>query len=256
MERTMSDKTNLLCLRYPTLTERRAVITAYRELADGRFAFVADETIFYPSSGGQPCDTGEIRAEHGMAGAVVEQFNITTGIVEHIARPTRGSFAAGDGVTMLVNYDDRMLHSRLHSAGELICSAVRNLGHSWYVASASHYPQQARVVYDVVLSEAQRQELHQKLDAEIDRLLRRNDRVRIREVEDRAEAARLIGFSPDYVPDGEPIRIVFVTDGLGRPCCGTHVAETREIGGIVIRNIRSKKNQTSVGYDITNQPRP
>ncbi|MBR1147551.1 hypothetical protein [Bradyrhizobium sp. AUGA SZCCT0431] len=84
----------------------------------------------------------------------------------------------------------------------------------------------------------------------------RNERVRIREVEDRAEAARLIGFSPDYVPDGEPIRIVFVTDGLGRPCCGTHVAETSEVGGIVIRKIRNRKNQTSVGYDITNVSRP
>jgi Ser-tRNA(Ala) deacylase AlaX len=251
MERMMSAKTKLLCLRHPTLFEQHAVITSYRELADGRFAFVADETIFYPASGGQPCDTGEIRAKDGMAAAVVEQVNVGAGIVEHLARPVRGSFATRDGVTMLVNSGGRMLHSRLHSAGELICSAVRNIGHSWSVASASHYPQQARIVYDVTLTEVQRQHLHEKLDAEIDRLLRRNDRVRIEEVEDRAEAVRLIGFAPDYIPDGEPIRIVFVTDGLGRPCCGTHVAEIREIGGIVIRKIRSTKGQTSVSYDIT-----
>lgn len=67
-----------------------------------------------------------------------------------------------------------------------------------------------------------------------------NKQVRIAEVIDRAEATRLIGFAPDYVPADEPDRIVFVGDGLGRPCCGTHVAETREIGYIVIRKIRSQ----------------
>ena len=60
----------------------------------------------------------------------------------------------------------------------------------------------------------------------------------------------MIGFAPDYVAAGEPIRIVFVTDGLGRPCCGTHVAETREIGRILIRKVRTKKDQTSISYDI------
>ncbi|MHC2295377.1 alanine--tRNA ligase-related protein [Bradyrhizobium barranii] len=250
----MSDKTTLFCLRHPAPLERRVIIKSCRELADDRFAFAAGETIFYPASGGQPCDTGEIRSDDGMAVASVERVSITDGIVEHVARRNCGSFAAGDGVIMSVRKADRVLHSRLHSAGELICSAVRNLGHSWLVGSASHYPGQARIVFDVVLSEMQRRHFHGELDDEIGRLLLRNDQVRVREVEDRAEAARLVGFSPDYIPHGEPVRIVFVTEGLGRPCCGTHVAETRDIGGIVIRKIRSKKNQTTVGYDITNGP--
>lgn len=251
----MPNKTTLLYLRHPTLIEWSAHITSYRELADGRFAFIADETNFFPASGGQPSDTGLIRALDGTAAtAIVEQVNIADGVAEHLVRLVNGSFAAGDKITMLVDRGVRLLHSRLHSAGELICGAIRNLGHDWYVGGASHYPQQARVVYNVALTDSQRQNLHEELSAELTLLLSRNECVRIAEVEDRAEAARLIGFAPDYIARGEPIRIVFVTDGLGRPCCGTHVTETREIGGIVIRNIRGRKGQTSIGYDITAGP--
>jgi Ser-tRNA(Ala) deacylase AlaX len=246
----MPERTIPLYLLHPAPVEQHAKIILHRDLGEGRFAFVADKTVFYPASGGQPSDVGTVRSKHGSAKAAVERVTITGGAVEHIASSISGSFAEVSEVAMSVDRDRRMLHSRLHSAGELLCSAVRKLGHDWYVSGASHYPQQSRVVYDVALMEDQRQRLHDGLNEEIDRLLRRNDRVHIEEVVDRAEATRLIGFAPDYVPVGEPVRIVFVSDGLGRPCCGTHIAETREIGRILIRKIRTKKGQTSISYDI------
>jgi Ser-tRNA(Ala) deacylase AlaX len=250
-ERTMPARTIPLYLLHPAPVEQHAKIISRRDLSDGRFAFVADSTVFYPASGGQPSDVGAIRSKDGSAEAAVERVTITGDAIEHLATPIHGSFAEGSDIAMSVDRDRRMLHSRLHSAGELLCSAVRQLGHDWYVSGASHYPQQSRIVYDAALTEEQRQGLHDGLNAEIDYLLRRNDRVRIAEVADRAEAARLIGFVPDYVPTSEPVRIVFVSEGLGRPCCGTHVVEISEIGRIVIRKIRIKKKQTSISYDIT-----
>lgn len=249
----MPARTTPLYLLHPAPVEQDAKIISHRDLGDGRFAFVADKTVFYPASGGQPCDVGTIEAKDGSATAVIEQVKIAGGTVEHIASQINGSFADGDDVVMFVDAARRMQHSRLHSAGELICSAVRNLGHDWKVSSANHYPEQSRVVYDVSLTDEQRRLLHNGLDAEVDRLLRRNDRVRIKAVSDRVEAACLIGFAPDYVPAEEPVRIVFVGDGLGRPCCGTHVSETGEIGQIVIRKIRCRRSQTTISYDITDR---
>lgn len=239
-----------LYLLHPAPVEQHAKIISKRDLGEGRFAFIADKTVFYPASGGQPCDTGIVRSKDGSAEAAVERITITGDLIEHVASSIRGSFAEGSEIVMSVDRDRRMLHSRLHSAGELVCSAVRKLGHDWYVSGASHYPQQSRIVYDVALTEDERQLLHNRLEAEIDRLLRQNDRVRIAEVADRIEATRLVGFVPDYVPADEPVRIVFVSDGLGRPCCGTHVAETADIGRILVRKIRTKKGQTSISYDI------
>lgn len=247
----MPVRTIPLYLLHPAPIEQHATIISHRDLGDCHFAFVADKTVFYPASGGQPSDIGTVRSKDGLAEAAIERVTITGDVVEHFASSIRGSFVEGSDVAMSVDRQRRMLHSRLHSAGELLCSAVRKLGHDWYVSGASHYPQQSRIVYDVALAEEQRQHLYDDLNAEIDRLLRQNNRVRISDVADRAEAARLIGFAPDYVPVGEPVRIVFVSEGLGRPCCGTHVAETAEIGRILIRKIRTKKGQTSISYDVT-----
>jgi Ser-tRNA(Ala) deacylase AlaX len=246
----MTARTIPLYLLHPAPVEQHAKIISHRDLGDGHCALCFDKTVFYPASGGQPSDVGTIQSRDGSAEAAIERVTITSTGVEHLASSIRGSFAQEDEIMMSVDRDCRTLHSRLHSAGELVCSAVRKLGHDWYVSGASHYPQQSRIVYDVALLEDQRQRLHDDLKAEVDRLLSRNERVRIAEVADRAEAARLIGFAPDYVPAGEPVRIVFVSDGPGRPCCGSHVVEIREIGRILIRKIRTKKNQTSISYDI------
>lgn len=246
----MPARTIPLYLLHPAPVEQHAKIISHRDLGGGQFVFVADKTVFYPASGGQPSDIGTVSSKDGSAEAAVERVTITGDAIEHFACSIRGAFTEESDIVMLVDRDRRKLHSRLHSAGELLCSAVRKLGHEWHVAGASHYPQQSRITYDVVLTEDQRQQLLEDLNMEVDRLLRQNDRVRIAEVIDRVEATRLVGFAPDYVPAGEPVRIVFISDGVGRPCCGTHVMETREIGRIVIRKIRSKKTQTSISYDV------
>lgn len=246
----MYGKTTPLYLLHPAPVEHQAKIVSYRDLGDGRFAFVADMTVFFPASGGQPSDIGTVSSKDGSASALIERAAIVGGAVEHLASPICGSFAEESDIIMSVNRDRRSLHTRLHSAGELVCSAVRKLGHDWYVSSANHYPGQSRIVYDTVLTEEQRWLLLDDLTAEIDRMLLRNNRIRIEEITDRAEAARLVGFVPDYVPAGEPVRIVFVSDGPGRPCCGTHVTEISEVGSILIRKIRTKKAQTSISYDI------
>lgn len=62
------------------------------------------------------------------------------------------------------------------------------------------------------------------------------------------EAAKLCGYLPDYLPEGEPIRIVTVYGEIGRPCQGTHVNDLREIGKLEIISVKSKKATTTVSY--------
>lgn len=57
--------------------EQHAKIISQRELGEGHFAFVADKTVFYPASGGQPSDVGIVRSRNGSAEATVERVTIT-----------------------------------------------------------------------------------------------------------------------------------------------------------------------------------
>ena len=57
------------------------------------------------------------------------------------------------------------------------------------------------------------------------------------------------GGVPDYIPKGEPLRVLkLVKEDLGCPCGGTHVHAIPEIGRVEITKIRKKKKNTQVAY--------
>ncbi len=86
-------------------------------IKDGKYV-VLDKTIFYPKSGGQPCDTGKmIRGE--------EEFNVVFagkfgGKISHeVDRP---GLNEGDSVKCVLDWDRRYMFMRYHTAAHVLAS--------------------------------------------------------------------------------------------------------------------------------------
>jgi Ser-tRNA(Ala) deacylase AlaX len=240
--------TKLLYLTDMTMSEAFSRVVNVVSEQDGEVMVEVEATPFYPQGGGQPSDAGIIESETGLM--TVGRATIKEGIVWHVGKLVHGAFTPGQPARLRIDSDRRWHHSRLHSAGELVCAAVRSLGLNWLVSSAMHFPGSARIVYDIVLSEDQREFLKTELPMAIHRLLGQGGPITIETTEDRQKVQDLCGYDPHYIPLGEPVRIVMMCSPYARPCMGSHVNSVHNIGAVEVRNIRSKKGQTSLGYEL------
>jgi alanyl-tRNA synthetase len=105
---------------------------------DGDFV-VLDETVFYPESGGQECDRGEIAGvavidvqDQGgrlaylqRAGVRVPAVKVDTIIVHRLAAPA--PFTAGERVHCRLDWERRYALMRAHSAGHFLYHALRQV---------------------------------------------------------------------------------------------------------------------------------
>src|SRR3982074_2883187 len=84
-----------------------------------------DRTVFYPTGGGQPVDTGALRLASGGNLAIVD-----TGRAEaadeiiHVRAPGGPLPAPGDAVTAEIDWERRHRLMRMHSCLHLLCAAV------------------------------------------------------------------------------------------------------------------------------------
>jgi Ser-tRNA(Ala) deacylase AlaX len=221
-----------------------------------RSAIVLDRSPFYPKGGGQPSDRGHIAGPWGAF--EVESVESRDGVVFHLGSAAQVRPGSADRVSLLVDHELRRLHSRIHSAGELLCAVMRDLGYGypdWPVTAASHYPERASVQFEGVLPQERRDRLSAQLAVEVNRLIALGHPVRTTVVDRLSEAALLCGYFPNYLPEGQPVRIVTVHGDLGRPCQGTHVGDLSEIGPMEITELKSKKGTTTVSYRVVGMER-
>jgi alanyl-tRNA synthetase len=212
------------------LQEFRARVTGRAE--DGRRVYL-DRTAFYPTSGGQPHDTGAI------AGVpVVEVVDEGEQVAHVTAAPVEGA-AEGAEVDCRIDWDRRFDHMQQHS-GQHLLSAVfaARLG----LATVSVHLGQESSSIDL---DAAALDAAALLDAES----HANQSV----FEDRPIG---IGFEDAAAaldlrkPSGRAgvLRIVSI-EGLDRSACGgTHVRRTGEIGPILIRKLDKVRNTVRVEF--------
>lgn len=197
-------------------TEGRAQIIGCRAEADGRYAIELDRTLFHPQGGGQPSDSGWIDEQVVMT--VATRGDSVLHIVEQ-------PLPLGE-VKIRIDASARQLHARLHSAGHLLGLAGEQLG--WRPVKAHHWPGEGRITFaagaGAVLPEASA--LLTQVSAWQQRDLPR--RIIF------ANGLRAVGFGdlPAY------------------PCGGTHVASLAALGNIVISQLKMKKGQMIVSYNL------
>ena len=200
----------------PYLTEFEADVLSVEQI-DGRTAVILDRTAFYPTSGGQPFDTGTLGGAR-----VVEVLDRDDGTIVHVIE---GGAPQGR-VAGEVDWARRFDHMQQHTGQHVLSAAFdRLLG----VRTVSFHLGSAAATIDLA-REVSATEIAQAENAANEAVW--NDRpVSVRFV-DAAEAAAL-PLRKESIRSGT-LRIVEIEDFDVSACGGTHVARTGAIGIIAI----------------------
>jgi misacylated tRNA(Ala) deacylase len=205
---------------------------------------VLDRTVFYPLGGGQAGDAGDLLLEDGSAWPVADTVKgknadgTPAGIV-HVAGPGAdlARLQPGQRVTARIDAERRRAHMRFHTTTHLLCALVPHP-----VDGCSITAGYARL--DFHTSEPLDKEA---LNAGIARFVAGAHPVRHRwiseeELDANPQMVRSMSVQP---PRGLGRVRVLEIEGVDlQPCGGTHVANTADIGRIVVTKIEKKSAMT------------
>lgn len=185
--------------------------------ADGS-RVILDRTAFYPTSGGQPYDLGEMEGVR-----VVDVLDEDDRIVHVLAGP----LGEGNEPNCTVDWDRRFDHMQQHTGQHLLSAVLADL---LQVQTVSFHMGAASSTIDLAASSVTREQLEQA-ERRANAVVQENRPVHV-DVED---AATVVGLRKATERTGL-IRVVTI-DSLDRSACGgTHVRSTGEIGAILLRS--------------------
>ena len=202
---------------------------------------VLDRTVFYPLGGGQAGDTGTLTAANGAVWVVADtrKHKEQPGAIVHLpaAGTEASAFVPGAKVVATVDAARRMAHRRFHTATHLLCALIPHP-----VDGCSITAGYARL--DFHMNEPLDKE---QLSAGIARLVAEAHAVSHRwiseaELDANPGLVRSMSVQP---PRGLGRIRVLEIDGVDlQPCGGTHVANTAEVGNVVVTKIEKKSAMT------------
>lgn len=208
----------------------------------GRGGIVLDRTVFYPTGGGQPGDSGSMQLDDGSAitiATTVKGSDEDGGpdIVVHV--PAEGSTlpAPGTRVTAMLDWNRRHNHMRVHTALHLLSAVL-----SYPVTGGQISEGRGRLDFDIPEGGLDKETITQELN----RLVMADEPVEADWISDAELAAQ-----PDLVktmsvkpPSGAgKVRLIRIRGLDLQPCGGTHVARTSEIGPVTVTKIEKKGRQ-------------
>jgi misacylated tRNA(Ala) deacylase len=197
-----------------------------------------DRTVFYPTGGGQPGDTGVLRLADGTAIAITDTVK-GDGPDEVVHVPARDSLLPEPGaeVTAEIDWERRHRLMRMHTCLHLLCAVVPGA-----VTGGSVGDGRGRLDFDVPGASLDKD----AITAGLNKLIAEGHTVAPRwiddaELEARPELVRTMSVKP---PTGAGKVRLLEIDGVDlQPCGGTHVKNTAEIGRVEITRIENKGRQ-------------
>jgi alanyl-tRNA synthetase len=218
---------------YYTEPSRRsfdAVVTAVVD-HDGATAVVLDRTAFYPTSGGQPFDTGRLGA--------TEVLN-TVDDHERVLHVVREPIPVGSAVHGEIDWTRRFDHMQQHTGQHVLSAAFdclfENRTMSFHMGGESSTIDLAREVTPGDVERA--------VD-EANRVVWEDRPVTIRFVV--PEEAAQLPLRKEPVREG-PLRLIEVADFDLSACGGTHVARTGEVGLIAATSTEKFRGGTRLTF--------
>ncbi len=201
----------------------------------GQPGIILDRTYFYPDSGGQPADTGQIGGADLVALRIRESDAAIIHVLSH-APP-------GDQVQCQIDWTRRFDHMQHHTGQHILTQAfVRVAGANTVGFHLS--PDSVTIdldqlgITDAVVRQAE--ELANQIVIE-------NRPVTARLIQP-DEAARVrIRKAPDHLAT-QGLRVIDIQDYDLTACGGTHVARTGEIGLIKILRLEKRGDRTRVEF--------
>ena len=209
---------------------------------------VLDRTVFYPLGGGQAGDAGALVLADGSALRIADTRKLkdadgqpTAGIA-HVPEPGQDALLAGlrpgDSVKAAIDWDRRHKLMRFHTSTHLLCHLVPQL-----VNGCSITAEYARLDFNMT----------DPLDKEalsegIARLVAAGHIVEVSAITDEeldANPALVKSMSVQPPRGTGRVRTIRIGGDIDfQPCGGTHVANTSEIGRVVVTKIEKKSAST------------
>ncbi|MBS3133135.1 alanine--tRNA ligase [Candidatus Woesearchaeota archaeon] len=203
----------------------------------GKVIFL-DKTYFFPTSGGQINDKGEI-----VKGPKVEDVFRQGKHIGHVLSETP-DFKLNATVDCVIDFERRKQLSQHHTVTHIFNQLMRrNLGkHAWQAGTAK-FVEKARL--DMTHYESLTQQQLQKLEKEANEVIKKDLKV-VSSFIPRTKAEQKYGFGIYQGPvvPGKELRIVEIEGFDVEACGGTHVHHTGEIEAVKI--IKSGKVQDGV----------
>ncbi|MBV9859037.1 MAG: alanyl-tRNA editing protein [Alphaproteobacteria bacterium] len=211
---------------------------AARVVAADQRGIRLDRTVFYPTGGGQPGDTGVLRPVGGEPVAIVDTVKgEAPDEVIHVPAPGAALPAEGTEVSAEIDWERRHRLMRMHTCLHLLCSIVPGAVTGGQVSDG-----RGRLDFDVPGSSLDKEALTARLNA----LIAEGRAVEPRWITDdelaaRPELVRTMAVKP---PTGMGrVRLMEVAGIDLQPCGGTHIRNTAEIGRVAITKIENKGKQ-------------
>ena len=188
------------------------------ETAQGSSHVILDQTAFYPTSGGQPFDTGTI----GGA-AVTDVIDRDDATIAHV---TSGALKVGEVVTGEIDWHRRFDHMQQHTGQHVLSAAFDRLfgvrTDSFHMGQLSATIDLAREVTPAEIAKA---------EDDANRVVWEDRPVTVRFAS--ADEAGAMGMRKESTRSGT-LRLIDVQDYDLSACGGTHVGRTGAIGVIAI----------------------
>lgn len=217
----------------------------------GAQGVILDRTVFYPLGGGQAGDSGVLVLADGRALQIADTRKHKdaegkpTAAIAHVPQPGQeallAELQAGAAVVARIDWERRHKLMRFHTTTHLLCHLVPQL-----VNGCSITPEYARLDFNMT----------DPLDKDaltegIARLVAAAHAVQVGAIsDDELDANPALVKSMSVQPPRGTGRIRTIRIGAGaeavdfQPCGGTHVANTCEIGAVVVTKIEKKSATT------------
>ena len=220
----------------PWRRQFEATVTAVEPSARGTTVRL-DRTAFYPTSGGQPFDTGTLDTV-----PVIEVVDEEDDGVAHVLEvaPSASGLAVGRRVTGVIDWRRRLDHMQQHTGQHMLSAAFEHLHHvrteSFHLGADVATIDMAREVTALEIETAQ---------AEANRVVWDDRGVSIRFVTEQ-EAERL-PLRKEPVKTGR-LRLIEIEGFDLSACGGTHVSRTGAVGIIAVRSWERFRGGTRVAF--------
>lgn len=228
--------TVLLFRHDPYLRQCEALVVGHTD--EG--AIVVDQSVFYPTGGGQPGDAGFIHWQRGRI-AIATAIKLQGGRIGLVPAEPAAMPPVGAQITQVLDWDRRHRHMRVHTALHLL-SVVIPLP----VTGGQIGAERGRLDFDMPDPLEDVAALDEALNVLIDRdLVVTESWITDADLLANPGLVKTMSVMP---PMGQgQIRLIRI--GLGanevdlQPCGGTHVSRTAEIGRVEIGKIEKKGRQ-------------
>lgn len=184
------------------------------------------ETCFHPQGGGQPSDRGYINTSR-----VLKVVKVGDQVYHYV--PDSGALQVGNPVHLVVDYEWRLICSKLHSAGHLISALVEDRYAGTKSTGGHHWPGEARVEFEGLPT---------------------NTVVDVAGINLDLDNTVEFDLPVEVCFDQTGARSIQIGSFPQVGCGGTHVRTTGELNGVRVLKAKRKGEILRISYDIRTEP--